>query len=191
MGGPGGGGARVALFMFTQNDSIVYDNDVTFVNCDFSNNSAYYGGGLSFYTTKTLPSKAYNSIVINSSNFIGSTARLGAALDMSMFRPSVNGSYPKIHIISCSFHSNNAHEIASAVGVGSVYIDSIPVTIGGQNNSFIHNNGSALAIAKSYLAIEENAMLVFLENRGRNGAAIILYDGAVIVTSPGAFLNFT
>ena len=46
----GGGGARLGYISFS--DTHAQFNSMSFENCSFSRNFAYYGGGLSFYAAR-------------------------------------------------------------------------------------------------------------------------------------------
>uniref|UniRef100_A0A1X7U8R7 Uncharacterized protein n=1 Tax=Amphimedon queenslandica TaxID=400682 RepID=A0A1X7U8R7_AMPQE len=75
------------------------------------------------------------------------------------------------------------------VGIGAVYIDSIPTIFSGQV-TFENNSGSALVATGSYINISRGAIVNFTRNIGRNGGAIALLDNTFIVTSEGSSLYF-
>ena len=192
--GTGGGGARIAMFMFPTNDSYTYNNNVTFSDCLFHSNDAYYGGGLSYYTTLQAVSKDSNYFELNSVTFSSNTARLGAAIDMSLFHPSIFGIPPKIKLFSVTVRENKAlyhyhSSSGSPVGIGAVYIDSLNVDFDG-NIMFLDNNGSALVLSGCHINVSESSTVNFTGNRARSGGAIVLYAGSFIVTYPMSHLVF-
>ena len=190
--GTGGGGARVAMFMFYENSSIIYNNNIIFESCSFEGNDAYYGGGFSFYTTKNNGSFPPNHVQLVGCNFTGNTARLGAGIDMSIFHPSIEGINPKVFIHNCNLSGNNAlyrYHPGALIGVGAMYIDSLPVQFDG-NMSFENNLGSALAVTGSYIEILSTSTIVFRNNTGRNGGGITLLGTSFIVTHPNSSLLF-
>ena len=191
--GTGGGGARVAMFMFPSNRSLVYDNNITFSGCIFNSNNAYYGGGLSYYTTLQSISYKPNHLQLYNVNFTSNTARLGAALDMSIFHPSTTGVPPVVSIHNVNIIENRAlyhSKVAlSPVGIGAVYIDTVIAEFYG-NVQFLSNNGSALVLSGSHITVAKDATISFTGNLGRSGGAIVLYGSSYIITSPKSHLVF-
>ena len=192
--GTGGGGARIGFVFF--NGSVAYSNNITFYNCSFEENSAYYGGGLSFYSARQTNvdnnTQLLNSFELGKCHFINNLGRIGAALDISLWHPSITGKHPYLFIDSCTFEGNNAMyqpQPGGLIGVGAVSVDSLPVMFSG-NNSFNHNSGSALVITGFYITIEPSSNLSFYNNSGRNGGAIALLGNTFIVTNEDSVLHF-
>ena len=188
--GTGGGGARMGYIYF--NDFTSYGNNITFIQCNFTSNSAYYGGALSFYSSRQSDyQSSVNAFELHHCYFSNNSGRLGAALDISLWHSSINGKHPHPVIDNCTFINNNAIKQSNGglIGIGAVYIDSLPVSFIG-NNSFYNNNGSALAVTGSYITIGTNAYVTFIGNRGRNGGAIALYGNTFIVTNESSTLSF-
>ena len=192
--GTGGGGARVAMFMFFVNDSIIYSNNVIFAGCTFSRNNAYYGGGFSFYTSINSPNYPVNQLQLFDCDFTENIARLGAAIDFSIFHPSINGTHPKVLIRNLNVHRNFAlfhgAQPGTIIGIGTVYIDTLAVQFAGTVN-FEDNNGSALALTGScQVDILNNSKIEFRRNLGRNGGGLVIYGNAFIVTHINSSLVF-
>ena len=192
--GTGGGGARVAMFMFFVNDSIIYSNNVIFAGCTFSRNNAYYGGGFSFYTSVNSPNYTVNQLQLFDCNFTENIARLGAAIDLSIFHPSINGTHPKVLIHNLIVHNNTAlfhgRQPGTIIGIGTVYIDTLTVQFAGTIN-FEDNKGSALALTGScQVDILNNSKMEFTRNLGRNGGGLVIYGNAFIVTHANSSLVF-
>ena len=192
--GTGGGGARVAMFMFFVNDSIIYSNNVIFAGCTFSRNNAYYGGGLSFYTSVNSPNYPVNQLQLFDCSFTENKARLGAAIDLSIYHPSIDGTHPKVLIHNLIVHKNIAlfhgGQPGTIVGIGTVYIDTLAVQFAG-TITFEDNNGSALALTGScQVDILNNSKMEFTRNLGRNGGGLVIYGNAFIVTHANSSLVF-
>ena len=193
--GTGGGGARVGFVFF--NGSVVYSNNVTFFNSTLEGNIAYYGGGLSFYSARqpnvdSSSTDQLNTLKLQECHFMNNLGRIGAALDISLWHPSISGKHPRVFIDSCTFEGNNAMyqpQPSGLIGVGAVYVDSLPVMFSG-NNSFNSNSGSALAVTGSYITIEPSSNVSFYNNSGRHGGAIALLGNTFILTNEDSVLHF-
>ena len=188
--GTGGGGARMGYIYF--NNFTSYGNNITFIQCNFTNNSAYYGGALSFYSSRQSNyQSSVNAFKLHHCYFSNNSGHLGAALDISLWHSSIEGRNPYLVIANCSVINNKAIEQSNGglIGIGTVYIDSLPVSFIG-NISFYNNSGSALAVTGSYITIGTNAYVTFIGNRGRNGGAIALFGNTFIVTNESSTLHF-
>jgi predicted outer membrane repeat protein len=188
--GTGGGGSRVGFIYF--DNSTAYNNTINFTICNFEHNTAYYGGALSFYSARQMEfTDSLNVFGLNGSIFVNNSARIGAALDLSLWHSSVFGKHVHPVIINCTFTKNNAMRriTGGLVGIGAVYVDSLPVSFGG-DTFFIDNDGSALAVTGSYINIEKFSSVTFIRNRGRNGGAIALFGNTFILTNEDSHLTF-
>ena len=192
--GTGGGGSRVGYIFF--DNSVPFSNKISFINCTFEGNNAYYGGGLSFYTARQPVvdnSSQLNAFKLQECYFLSNLARIGAALDLSLWHPSKSGNCPQPLLISnCIFENNSAmiqDGSGGLIGVGAVYVDSLPVNFSG-NVSFNNNIGSALAVTGSYITIESISNVSFYNNSGRNGGAIALLSNVYILMNEDSMLRF-
>ena len=190
--GTGGGGSRVGFIFF--DDTHAQDNHLSFDDCLFQNNEAYFGGGLSFYAAREPnESKPTNSLEFRNCKWISNVARVGSAVDFSVWHSEPVGAIVKPRLTDCSFHCNSASytdKLGSIVGVGAMYLDSIPVEF---NNAVIfeNNSDSALAAVNTGIYFVNNSSGNFTSNSGRNGGAVALMGFAFIETSSGTCLNFT
>lgn len=189
--GTGGGGARVDYVYFDKLSS--YGNNITFESCSFTNNRAYYGGGISFYSAVQLTNLSLlNTFRLRDCHFDDNIGRIGSGLDISIWETFVNGQHPITSISDCTFVNNTAIKEANGrglVGIGAVYIDSLPVFFMG-NVIFSNNSGSALVVTGAYITIESNANVTFCGNTGRNGGAIALFGNTFILTYENSNLVF-
>ena len=190
--GTGGGGARVGYVFFDK--AISYSNEIVFNDCVFDSNIAYYGGGLSFYSARQSlvdDDHLLNTLKLVECNFTGNIGRLGAGLDLSLWHPSFTGKHPYCLIEDTVFINNYPVNPSNGglVGIGAVYIDSLPTILRGQV-SFEGNTGTAFVATGTHINISNGTNVTFTGNSGRNGGAIALLDGTFIVTSEGSSLYF-
>ena len=183
--GTGGGGSRVGFIFF--GDTAAYINSIVFDHCWFTDNSAYFGGGVSFYTARE-HKHGQNKLQLHNCLFEHNQARLGAAIDLSAWHSSIIGTIPTPLVDNCTFRFNSPRQ-GGLIGIGAMYIDAVHVQF--QNNvEFESNQGSALAITGSHIEVLKNCTMTFQNNIGRNGGAIALLGNAFIVTNDNSQLIF-
>ena len=188
----GGGGARLAIFMFNKNNSLISGNTVSFTNCTFEGNWAYAGGGLSLYTTRTSAFSQLNEFRFSKCKFLNNTARLGAGQDISLLDVAGNAGSPTVTVSSCEFHSNTVfykYNQGLLIGVGTVYVEGVPVIFMGLS-LFTKNSGSGLAVTGTHIEVRNGSVLKFVNNTGRYGGALNLLGSAYIMTYPNSSLVF-
>lgn len=189
--GTGGGGSRVGFIFF--DDTHARNNHLIFTDCLFRNNEAYFGGGLSLYAAREPNESApTNSLQMTNCTWISNVARAGSGVDFSVWHSEPRGAVVKPRLANCSFYRNSAsytHRLGSVVGIGAMYLDSIPVVF---NNAaiFENNNDSALAAVNTGIYFANKSTGNFANNSGRNGGAIALMGFAFIETSDDTSLNF-
>ena len=190
--GTGGGGVRLGMFMLSKNDSLISGNRIVFNESIFERNIAYYGGGFSFYSTKTNIYHLSNKLEFLGCKFFGNSARLGAAIDISLLHFNDYNGNPVVKVSDCEFYLNIAfykNRHGQLVGVGTMYVEAIPVIFTG-SSSFSNNSGSGIAVTGTYIEIHENSVLSFLNNSGRYGGGMNLLSNAYMVTFPNSTLRF-
>ena len=190
--GTGGGGARVG-FVFYKNLN-VYGNNILFENCNFTRNSAYWGGGLSLYAARQENTTYYpfNTFTMSGCTLTSNAGRLGAALDLSLWHSSLSGKHITPIISNCTFNNNTVFfDLASQAiaGIGAVYVDSLPVRFTGLN-TFESNSGTALVILSNYIFVQDGGMLQFLRNSGRQGGAVAVMGNGFILMGENTHLEF-
>ena len=193
--GTGGGGAR-AVFVF-YGGTHAKKNSVQFDNCIFSDNSAFFGGGVSLYAVREpTESSPTNLLVFTNTTWQSNVAWTGSAVDLSVWRLVTVGASATANFTDCTFRDNNGYytnEPNMAVGVGAVYLDSISIFLMGKNR-FEMNTHSALAAVSTGIYLTTNSSLYFVNNTGRRGGAIALLGYAFLETSPSSevvFINNT
>ena len=190
--GTGGGGARVGYIFFDKTHC--YQNLISFENVTFTKNVAYYGGGLSFYTAREKTANATNQLVFKDCVWKFNTARVGTAVDLSVWHPVSEGSVVKPSFSNCIFKTNNANYVEKTssgtfTGLGAMYSDSIPVLFT-DNVEFAHNTHTALAAVGTGIFFNSSTVAVFYNNTGRNGGALALMGYAFIEVSDNTILYF-
>ena len=180
--GTGGGACRVG-FVFYEPNTVQY-NSVSFKGCTFNDNRAYWGGGVSFYVAReTNQVIATNQIDFYDCSWISNIARLGSAVELSVYYPIITGALPTAVFNNCSFarNTNNYHLHGGftsltwqyIIGRGTVYSDSIPLEF--QTNVLFQTSvGSALSIVNSFVKFSENCSSIFKSNEAIEGGAISL-----------------
>ena len=184
--GTGGGGARIGFIFFNDSYGNIRDNSMTFDAVAFIGNKAYYGGGLSFYTAREKASAfPTNRLSFENCLWQRNVARVGSGADISVWHPIPSGAVVKPTFTNCTFYNNSAQytsNLGSQVGVGALYVDSVPVVFSGQV-WFIANTQTALAAISTGLYFDRDCRAHFSSNQGRNGGAIALMGDAFIRVS--------
>ena len=187
--GTGGGGVRIGYFFF--GDGHVKNSHVVFHSCLFAHNRAYWGAGLSFYAAREQKvTSATNTLQFHHCVWDSNNAHLGSAVDLSLWHSITQGVPVWPHFHSCNFTSNiNPDELGNAVGVGAVYLDSVPVAFYG-TNYFVNNQNSALVSDSVGIYVQNHSKMYFDSNKGRNGGAISLLGHGFIETGNESELSF-
>ena len=173
----GGGGVQI---IYTPYNSLISPshNNVTFSQCDFASNTAFWGGGLSYIITTEKLATGTNSLYFTNCHWQYNVAKFGAAVDLSLYRSLTMGVSQPVVFESCSFVSNNVmyHLQTSEFqlqGTGIVYANSIVIQLN-QQIEFNANNGSALVLSDTYVSITEGCNVMFTRNRSWRGGALSL-----------------
>lgn len=191
--GTGGGGARIGYIFFNDTYGRVANNSMIFNDVQFTGNKAYYGGGLSFYAAREPDSPTpTNSLTFTRCHWHENVARLGSAADIALWHPIATGAVIKPSFTSCTFSNNSAmytSMLGSQVGVGAVFLDSIPVAFH-DDVLFSSNTQTALASISTGVYFEKDCNASFINNTGRNGGAIALMGYSFIRVSEGTDMTF-
>ena len=189
--GTGGGGARIGYIFF--NDTKVRSNTISFENCNFSNNSAYFGGGISFYATKDPTAiSPTNSLVFVNTTWLSNVAWAGSGVGLSVWHTERKGAAVVVNFTNCLIQKNSCFyttQSNTVVGKGALYLNSISVIFVG-NNCFISNNHSAIIAITAGIHVVAGSSINFIDNRGRHGGAVALLGDSFIQTSPHSHLVF-
>ena len=187
--GTGGGGVRTGFIFY--DPSTIHNNSISLIKCNISNNAAYWGGGVSYRTSpEQKVFAATNIISFTGCTFDHNKARLGSAVDLTVWHGLPVGAYSEIVFNSCHFLKNSvsySDKHSRLIGKGTVYVDNLPVEFIGSNH-FKGNNGSALAVLS--VGIGFHNITEFSNNTGDNGGAIALLGGSWMTINEGAYLLF-
>ena len=188
--GTGGGGLRI---LFAGFNTLLTNNTVLITNAVFRRNSAYFGGGTSIMTFPEV-NQTSNKVKFESVTWERNKARLGSAVDLSVWHLTLNGSVIRPLFEECSFLWNTVHYtdyLGTAKGEGTIYADTVPIAFSGLTN-FFGNIGSCIYSVEADIEFLEGTNAYFEANKADNGGGIALhgnsylqmYDGSVLV-----FLN--
>lgn len=190
--GTGGGGVRLGYIFY--DPSHVSNNSILFNRCTFARNEAYWGGGLSFYTTReqhvTVPS---NSLEFNQCSWFNNSAWVGAAIDLTVWQASHQGLPVTVKFtdltVSIHGYDSNLQSDRALLGVGALYTDSIPVQFYG-SAEFSQNYRTALVAVAAPIQFMKDSNIAFDNNQGRNGGAIALLGNSFLQASRYTGLAF-
>ncbi len=182
-----GGGVNVGFLYPSKN------NSVHFSKCQFIDNNAYYGGGLSFYASKY--SEGYNEMYFSECSWTGNKATFGAAADFSpQNRDSgVFDLKVLIEIHNCNFTNNKllilSNDSQRNSGKGTVWIQGLQTVFSGQILS-VNNYGSALYAISSRIKFLRNSNILFQNNSGFQGGAIALVGFSIMIYGDDCTFQF-
>ena len=190
--GTGGGGVRTGFIYYEP--KTVNNNSIIFRHCQISHNNAYWGGGISF---RTCPEQqvlnASNKLSLTNCTLEHNVARLGSAIDLTVWHGLPTGVFSPIIITNCKFLNNDVSYTSdnnNLVGKGALYIDTIPVKFTGSENSFEGNSGSAMAVVSTGVQFFTNTSILFCNNTGDKGGAIALLGGSWMTINENTHLLF-
>lgn len=192
--GTGGGGMRIGHYVFSARHSGMRGNRVFIRHCNYTANLALSGGGLSVSPTLQFYKHSTQLITVNvsDSRFVGNTAKIGSALEVTLFPIVVSGGAPRIHIIDCRFTMNKVYhdkdQSTMETGIGAVYGNGVMLNFL-KSVHFDRNNGSALAVVDKRVSFE-NCAATFTDNTGRTGGAINLLGVAYILVNDDTRMSF-
>ena len=178
----GGGGLK--LIYTTLNSSTMAHNNMTFINCTFENNTAYWGGGILLRAVRERQATPTNTLTFQNCSWISNLGRVGSAMDLDIWGPVIPGALLKTRLVDCIFRGNNdiflyLSPLGQPISVGSLYTRSIPLLF--QNLVLFHgNNRSALTAVNTLVDFDQNCSAVFTNNVARNGGAIALLGSAFL-----------
>ena len=190
--GTGGGGMRIGhyIYGFNENTNNKKGNKIELRSCNFTLNSAMYGGGLSVSPTlRNTGAKEFLPAVLNLTDvlFQSNIGKNGAALHLEKFALLTEGKMILVVLQGCVFMTNRVtyakflgeHNSPHPVGIGAVYINQV-FTAFLKINKFIENDGTALAVIGTYVNFSDSNIL-FERNKGYRGGALSLLGAAYLI----------
>ena len=195
--GTGGGGMRIGHNILQTLNLRSPGNRVTLNRSHFDGNHALSGGGVSVSPALQLYSKYLQLITVNItlSTFTHNTARIGFAIEVTLFPIFVRGGVPRVYISYCNFTTNRnsllsegTDILSTETGVGAVYSNGVILHFIG-NVRFEKNHGSALAVVRKRVSFE-NCSAEFVGNSGRVGGAINLLGVSYLLVNDKTVMKF-
>ena len=189
-----GGGANIGFQVYNNNHP--QGNNITFHHCEFTENKAVFGGGVSFYSSssRNLP----NTVTFQECTWSKNIADIGAAVNVS---PQVWKLYAydlNIRIIfrDCTFTDNyysNLHKIHRNIsykkGRGTFSAVGYRIWFEGRN-VFDRNSNSALYLTSTEIELCKNSNIVFTNNNGFDGGAIFMLGFSALIVNDGVNATF-
>ena len=185
-----GGGVNIIF------DSLSHDNQAIISRCNFTNNSAQWGGGISLYSD-TVPQgeRAIDLVEIRNCKFEENIARIGTALDM-FCQTFDNITFRRCsltpEVIDCIFLKNGRYsykERRRGIAYTAVNLDHLPA-IFRDNVTFYDNEGSALGVRETVVQVMPSTFLNFTRNTGRNGGGIVFTGNSWMVLNENTHVIF-
>ena len=190
--GTGGGGTRVLFAGIGHN---IHNNSVLFTKSTFSYNRAYFGGGSSFLTFRESPSYQMNRIHFDNCTWHRNVARLGSAVDLSIWHLESSESGLVIMqpvFTNCVFEFNSVYYTnytSTPAGIGTLYTDSVPIQF--QNNTQFSNNfGSAVTSLDAAVEFQSDSVSHFKNNSAQAGGGMTLFNKAFLMLNANTSIDF-
>ena len=191
----GGGGANVGYTFY--HTSFPLHNKISFLDCEFIENEAKFGGGLAFYSSDSTSSELNNMVEFSNCTWKTNIAHFGSAVSISIqaWTTVFNGNLPIPVFKNTKFIDNSIVDKLFSFGAHDIYDNGTGAffatcyTLCFQESlEFRNNNGSAMYLTSSVMKIAPNTEVIFIDNSGFNGGAIALIAFSVIVLGDNSSL---
>ena len=148
--------------------------------CDFTSNTAEYGGGTYVYANPMQGHRTRHTsgITFTNTNWTGNTAMYGSTVYASPYTARRFYEYrhfPAVLFQNCWIYANKHHSKNDGLlvlqGRGTIYSHTINIWLKDEV-SFEKNDNSALHLFSSILEIESNSTILFEQNTAYQGGAI-------------------
>ena len=208
-GDPMGGGLQI-IFDFYQGNEF-HNNIVNLISCDFKNNTARSGGGVSVLSSPIPVQDTNSAIYFSNCTWTGNTALYGAAVYIApdIWVTEKNGHFPLLVFSNTNISSNKViptvrtetQRMVPLVdtdqglqtqfnGAGAFFCTQINVVFA-EETSFINNSGTALYLIGSIAVFNASSQVVFDSNNGTNGGAIALLGQSFLFPQSLGTFSFT
>ena len=195
----GGGGVDMGLLFY--DNKTAQNNTMKFDNCNFTENTASYGGGVKIYSTQSNFDDLRNEMEFINCRWERNMAQYGSAVDIAphVYDTLSGGYLPEPRFDNCQFIHNivvkKTLPYGSAVtykstGKGALISTGISVRFIGET-VFQDNNGTAMYMSSSSIHFAENSNVRFEGNSGFEGGAIALLGFSVLYVQDNSTLTFT
>ena len=188
-----GGGLQIS-FEFNLDEGLPDNNIVNLTHCDFKNNTAHNGGGVSVFSSQIHQQDSHSAVYFSNCNWTSNTALFGAAVHImpGVWASERDGHYPLVVFSNTNILSNKVVPFTEVQGVhmvsqidteqalqtrtngaGAFFCTEINVYFS-EMTRFVSNNGTALYLSGSIAKFRPSSHVVFHCNNGTNGGAIAL-----------------
>ena len=193
------GGALEIGYLVKQSMSL---NTIAVHDTEFVNNSAGWGGAISFYSSRS-KEDAGNKLEFNNCTWRGNSASIGAAITIQLAAQDsiFDGIVPIPLLHSCRFIENRVVHIAKflrsandrqsqhTLESGILHIMYFEIELSG-DVQFIGNSGSAIFASSAEIKLAPNTIAIFENNTAKNGGAMALLGFSILIVSPGSQIQF-
>ena len=182
-----GGGANMG-FLFKHNQHSL-NNSIAFRDCDFVGNKAFYGGGVSFFSSRSTVKT--NQVSFDNCHWTENKAAFGAALELAPqnWNAGVFDLKQNIEIKNCVFRSNEISEPQNSSGKGTVWVQGFRVLFFG-HTTFSKNNGSAMYILSAEIEFRKHSNVSFVDNSGFQGGAMAIIGPSKVSFNDNSIFKF-
>lgn len=204
----GNGGASYMGFQCGKTQKICLDNTYLLHSCLFQNNTAKYGGGSVFTSTRIYNSKVstrfYNNVTHYNCTWANNSAHYGSAVAIipDTWSLLAMGAFPSPVFEDCIISSNYVMEREvggsrlrepyqqSTMGVGALYCTLYNKQFSGKL-LMESNNGSAILGSSCSLTFQRHSIINFYKNSGYLGGALHLLGYSTIYIKEHVSLTFS
>ena len=194
-GARGGGGADVGF-----SSPYPRSNELMFRKCNFTNNTALFGGGLAFYSSSAAHENLSNSAMFDGCRWTHNRARFGSAVDITVHAWTlfVSGYLPYLMFKDALFFENyvvhKTYQMKEFTleekGSGAFLATEFTINFFGTLN-FTNNNGSALFLVSSVAVFGSHTNIAFHNNSGFNGGAIAMVGFSVLIINHHMYMTLS
>ena len=206
-----GGGLQISTdyIKVYENDDLPNNNSVNITLCDFKDNTAPSGGGVSILSTQIPLRDIHSTVHFTNCTWTGNTALYGAAVHVApgIWATKKDSHFPIFvfsntnissnKVIPRGYQTKEAHQSnmeqglqTQINGAGAFFCTQINIVFSKLTN-FISNNGTALYLISSIAVFNASSQAVFDSNNGTNGGAIALLGQSFLFPQNTSTFLFT
>jgi len=200
--GTGGGGMRLSHYVLGKHRGIIghiLRNHIVLESCEFSSNSAKYGGGISISSSLERIDEVLGNpaiITVKKVTFEKNIAKYGSAVNIDRFPFSTGGEMVQIIFENLRVINNNINYVdflnlsgsPYSEGIGAFYVNQVNVNFR-RSILFANNTGSGIAVAGATLNFS-GSQVVFESNSGYRGGAIAMLGSAHLIVDNKTVMLF-
>ena len=206
-----GGGLQISIDFDKghEDDGPPTSNTVNITFCDFKDNSAHNGGGVSIFSTQIPLHDTHSAVHFSNCTWTGNTALYGAAVHMApgIWTSEKESRFPLFvfsntnissnKVIPRGYQTKEAHQSSMEQGLqpqingaGTFFCTQINIVFANETY-FISNNGTALYLSGSIAVFNASSQVVFDSNNRTNGGAIALLGQSLLFPQSLSTFSFT